>query len=166
MRIYLMRHADAVEPGDWNGSDRTRPLTPGGLVRLRDAVGHMKRLRMSSDLLLTSPYVRAEQTAALISEELHVLQTLSCPELAAGARLDAFNELVRRHASESTLWFVCHMPEVAVFASRITGDPQAMEQSFRPAEVLAADCVIADGAIVSGRTLWRRLAEDWSTVSA
>ena len=65
MRLYLMRHAEAVEPGDWRGPDRTRPLTPLGAAKLSSAVEHMRRSKLSADVLLTSPYVRATQTADL-----------------------------------------------------------------------------------------------------
>jgi phosphohistidine phosphatase SixA len=165
MRIYLMRHAEAVEPGEWSGPDRTRPLTAMGEARLSAAIEHMRRLRLSADVVLTSPYERAVQTAHLIAEKIHILQTIPCKELAAGARFEAFQGLLKAHARESAVWIVAHMPEIAVFASRITGDAESLDRPFLPAEIVAADVDPLSGPPGGGRILWRRRIEDWPAVS-
>ena len=166
MRIYLMRHADAVAPGQWPDGDRSRPLTPIGASLLANAVEDMRRLKLTADTLLTSPYVRATQTADALSDELHITQTIRCPELAAGARLPAFLALLARYQQAETLWFVAHMPDICSFASRLTGDPAALENPFDPAEILAVDCDFVNGELKSGRAVWRRKLEDWLTASA
>lgn len=165
MRIYLMRHAEAVEPGVWQGADRTRPLTPLGIGRLESAIEHMRRLHLSADLLLSSPFVRARETAERLVEPLHILQMTTVNELSAGTRLGTFLSLLKQHASESSLWIVAHMPDLTVFTSRITEDPHALEQPFQPSELLAAECVMDDGIPQQGRLLWRRRIEDWPTAS-
>lgn len=161
-----MRHADAVAPGQWPDGDRSRPLTPIGASLLANAVEDMQRLKVTADTLLASPFVRAEQTAAALSDELHITQTVRCPELAAGARLAAFMGLVTRYQQAESLWFVAHMPDICAFAARLTGDPKALETAFDPAEMIAVDCDIVDGEIKAGRLLWRRRLEDWLTASA
>ena len=165
MLIYLMRHGEAVEPGAWKGLDRERPLTSLGADRLEMAVEHMRRLHLSADLLLTSPFLRARQTAERLVDPLHILQMTPANELAAGARLSAFLSLLKPYAAESSIWIVAHMPELSVFASRITGDPHALEKPFQPAELLAAECDMTDGVPSNGRLLWRRRIEDWPTAS-
>jgi phosphohistidine phosphatase len=161
MQIYLMRHAQAEEPGSWRGPDRSRPLTDDGMKTLESALSQMRRRKVSGDVLLTSPYERAGQTADAVARELHILETLQCPELAAGAHLTDLLGLVRRHRDRSPLWIVGHMPELALFAARLTGDPADVERGFRPGEILAVDCPTDDAGPAEGRTLWRRKLEDW-----
>ena len=166
MRIYLMRHADAVAPGEWRDSDRSRPLSTIGASLLSNSIEDMRRLRLTADTLLTSPFLRAEQTAAALSDQLHITQTVRCPELASGARLPAFLALVARYQKAESLWIVAHMPEICSFAARLTGDPKALETPFDPAEMIAADCDVVDGELKTGRLVWRRRLEDWLTASA
>lgn len=68
MNLYLMRHAIAVagdEPGV--GTDGERPLSPKGIKRMRKAVRGLKRLEITFDALLTSPLLRARQTADIVA---------------------------------------------------------------------------------------------------
>jgi len=162
MQIYLMRHALAEEPHVWAGPDKTRPLTDAGILALETALPHMKRLKVSADVLLSSPYERASQTGDLVGQELHILQTLQCPELAAGARPEALERLIARHADSSSLWFVVHMPEICIFASRLAGDPAMLEHNFSPGEIVSIECPIQNGVAGEGRTRWRRRLEDWA----
>ena len=157
-----MRHAQAEEPASWRGSDRLRPLSGEGAKRLAAALGHMRRRRVSGDVLLTSPYERATQTAEAVARALHILETVQCPELSAGARLADLVELVRRFLGRSPLWMVGHLPELALFAARLTGDPADIERGFRPGEILAVNCPADESGPGEGRTLWRRELDDWA----
>ena len=69
MNLYLMRHGIAVaadEPGI--SSDSARPLTPKGIKRIRRAARGLRRLGISFDAILTSPLVRARQTAEIVAD--------------------------------------------------------------------------------------------------
>lgn len=71
MNLYLMRHGIAVatdHPG--MESDKGRPLTQKGLKRMRRAARGLRRLGISFDALLTSPLVRARQTAEIVADTL------------------------------------------------------------------------------------------------
>ena len=64
MRLYVMRHADAVPRGTPGyGQDAQRPLTAGGRLQARDAAKGLKCLSIPIKVILTSPYARAVQTA-------------------------------------------------------------------------------------------------------
>lgn len=156
-----MRHAHAADPDAWRGPDKARPLSDAGTASLEQALAHMRRRRLSAEALLTSPYERANQTAEVVARELHILQTIQCPELAAGARLDAFLSLVKRFFHFSPLWIVGHMPDLMTFASRLTGEAAGLERPFSPGEMLAVDCAIDGGVPAEGRTLWRRRLDEW-----
>ena len=71
MNIYILRHGIAVEPGTPGfENDADRPLIPKGERRLRSAAAAMEKLNLSFDLILSSPFVRARQTAEIVAGEL------------------------------------------------------------------------------------------------
>ena len=71
MNLYILRHGIAVEPGSPGyKSDSERPLIPKGERRLRSAAAAMRKLELSFDLILSSPFIRAKQTAEIVAGEL------------------------------------------------------------------------------------------------
>jgi phosphohistidine phosphatase len=71
MNLYLLRHGIAVDPSKPGiARDAERPLTPKGKRRLRQIVGAMGVLKISFDVILSSPYVRAKQTAEIVAKSL------------------------------------------------------------------------------------------------
>ncbi len=71
MNLYLLRHGIAVDPSvpDF-ANDAERPLTPKGKRRLLQIAGAMAALKISFDVILSSPYVRAAETAAIVARSL------------------------------------------------------------------------------------------------
>ncbi len=70
MDLYIFRHAIAADRDDARfPRDSERPLTAKGVTKLRAVIRGMKALNLSFDLILTSPYVRALETAELVAEE-------------------------------------------------------------------------------------------------
>jgi phosphohistidine phosphatase len=78
MNLYLLRHGIAAEPGVAGYEpDSERPLTPRGEKRLRDAARAMEELDLSFDLILSSPFLRARQTAGIIAQNLKLRKKLA-----------------------------------------------------------------------------------------
>lgn len=73
MELYILRHAISVER-DARGqkSDRDRPLTSEGRMKLRAIARTFGAMEPELDLILSSPYVRAQQTAMLLSRSIDV----------------------------------------------------------------------------------------------
>jgi len=69
MNLYLLRHGIAAEP-EMAGyePDSERSLTAKGEARLLVAAQAMEALDLSFDLILSSPFRRAKQTAELIAK--------------------------------------------------------------------------------------------------
>jgi len=68
MNIYLMRHGVAVDAGDPSVvDDSQRPLTDKGVKRMRRAARGLRRLNIDFDIILTSPILRARQTAEIVA---------------------------------------------------------------------------------------------------
>lgn len=66
MQLYLLRHAIAVDPGAPGiDHDADRYLSDEGVARMRQATAGMRRLELTFDRVVSSPYVRAWQTAEI-----------------------------------------------------------------------------------------------------
>jgi phosphohistidine phosphatase len=77
--IWLLRHGDAAD----GSPDAERPLTKKGEEQARNAGKALKKLGVEVDACLSSPKVRAADTAKLACEQLDVEVQLE-PRLAGG----------------------------------------------------------------------------------
>lgn len=68
--LYLVRHGIAAERGKEWPDDSKRPLTHKGIARMREIVAGLETQGVELDLILSSPLVRARQTADLIHQGL------------------------------------------------------------------------------------------------
>src|SRR5437899_13004594 len=77
MEIYLLRHGLAVEQGTAGyNTDAERPLTEEGERKLWDISQAMRKLELEFDLILSSPYTRARQTAEIVADGLKARKKL------------------------------------------------------------------------------------------
>ncbi len=71
MQLVLFRHGIAVSHDDPDcPEDDLRPLTPKGIRRTHEAARGLAALEVEPDVILTSPLVRARETALIAAEEL------------------------------------------------------------------------------------------------
>ncbi len=116
MNLYLLRHGIAVDPGTPGyDNDSERPLIPKGERRLHSAAVAMKKLELSFDLILSSPFIRAKQTAEIIASELKLKKRIEffdglVPGGNPKALIYALNEL--KPAPEDVL-LVGHEPSLS-----------------------------------------------------
>src|SRR5687767_9235620 len=68
--LYIVRHAIAAERGSEWPDDTKRPLTERGIHRFKQEVAGLRSLDASIDEIITSPLVRAKQTADLLAAGL------------------------------------------------------------------------------------------------
>ena len=77
MNLYILRHGIAVESGTPGYErDADRPLTPEGERKLGQIAEAMQQLELSFDVILSSPYLRARQTAEIVAEALNARKKL------------------------------------------------------------------------------------------
>ena len=62
MKLYFLRHAIAAEKSGLD-KDSERPLTPEGIRQMKDVAQGMKKLGLVFDRVISSPFIRARQTA-------------------------------------------------------------------------------------------------------
>ncbi len=64
--LYLIRHGIAANRKDYPQNDTQRPLTPEGVKKTTQMAQRLQDLGLAFDLILTSPLVRAKQTADIL----------------------------------------------------------------------------------------------------
>ena len=70
--LYLLRHAHAGDPGSWAGPDDRRPLSDKG-EKQADRLGRfLVEVGFKPDAIISSPKVRAVQTAEIVARRLKV----------------------------------------------------------------------------------------------
>ena len=69
MKLYILRHGDAGERGDYANDDE-RPLTPKGIARTKALVRALRRWDVDFDTIVSSPLVRARETADIVHRGL------------------------------------------------------------------------------------------------
>ena len=124
MNLYILRHGIAVEPGTAGCErDSERPLTPEGAHKLARIAAAMKAMGLSFDLILSSPYVRARQTAEIVARSFRATKMMAFSEaLAVGGSARALIEEIRRHEPElREALLVGHEPGLSRLISVLTG---------------------------------------------
>lgn len=125
MNLFLLRHGLAVEPGTAGYSkDADRPLTPKGERKLWRAAKTMKALDLSFDLILSSPYLRARQTAAILAQALDAKDRLELSgSLAPGNPTRKIIECLHRLPMPDNVLLVGHEPGLSQLISLlVAGD--------------------------------------------
>jgi phosphohistidine phosphatase len=129
MRLYLVRHAEAA-PGT---PDELRPLTPAGREAARALGRHLRDEAVAVDAVLSSPLLRARETAEAIARELDV-QAEPVELLAPGAtEADLLAAVDGRGA---TVVAVGHQPDCGQIAAALNG---GAEPPFPPAGMARLD---------------------------
>lgn len=126
--LYLIRHAIAAERGDQYPDDAKRPLTQQGINRLKKEVAGLAELDISFDLILTSPLVRARQTAEVVAAGLPSKPPVTNSDaLAPGGSHAAIVDDLAKHARRSRIALVGHEPGIGEFAARLIGARRPIE---------------------------------------
>ncbi len=77
MNLYILRHAIAAERGlPEYEDDSQRPLTSKGEKKMGKIAEAMRALGLEFDLILSSPYLRAKQTAEIVARKLDLEKAL------------------------------------------------------------------------------------------
>ena len=113
MDCILFRHGIAVEPGEWKGSEAQRPLTPKGAERVREGAAGLVRLDVVPTHILSSPLLRAFDTAKIIRDALRLrLEIRICDELVPDASPDKLLPLLAALPGEACVLCVGHEPHL------------------------------------------------------
>ena len=145
MQLLIVRHAVAFErdPRRWPDDD-VRPLTSAGAVRARTAAQAAKRFLDRPTLVLTSPLVRARDTAHLFTRIAAWPEASECAALRPGGDAEAILQAVRADCSrDGVAALFGHQPDLGVLLAtclcgRARGETFELKKS-------AIACVAFDG---------------------
>jgi phosphohistidine phosphatase len=145
VRIYLMRHATAEVSG--SGPDATRRLTEHGRREAREAGKALLERKATIAIVLSSPLIRARETAELVAVELGSgVKVEIRAALGAGATGEVFREEIEAQADGEVL-LVGHNPDLSAFASSLV----RQIVGFRPSTVCCFEIVTGAATL-----LWSR----------
>jgi len=125
-----MRHGIAVDRGDTTkpSDDRQRALTPKGIKRMRKAAAGLLSLSIPFDRILTSPLVRARQTADIVAEVLHMEDRVEenqelCPDQSVQDLLSG----LAAYAGKSNILLIGHEPLLSSTVSFLLSEKTGAE---------------------------------------
>jgi phosphohistidine phosphatase len=123
MLLLLNRHANAGQrdPAQWP-DDTQRPLTDKGRQVQRDVSRFLRKRDLVPSLVLTSPWLRAMQTAEILVEAARVPRApLACDPLADTPDLVRLTDFVGEQPPEAIVAMVGHSPWIEELASLLLG---------------------------------------------
>ena len=154
MELLLVRHAIAFDRNHlrWR-NDALRPLSPRGLLKMRRAAAGIRKLGIIPSRVLSSPLVRARQTAQLLCGKARWPHATIVEALAPARPIP---DLLRLLASQRVvrLAVIGHEPDLGhLLACCIGSPPGAAPVQLRKGGIA---CVVFDGTIKAGggRLVW------------
>jgi phosphohistidine phosphatase len=122
MRCFFLRHGIAVEPDEWQGSDFDRPLTGEGRTRMEREAAAIGELSLGIERIVTSPLLRARQTAEILADRLELRGGLVVDErLGLGFDRRRLKEILAAHDGVSVV-LVGHEPSMSATIGSAIGD--------------------------------------------
>lgn len=142
--VYLIRHGIAVNRAPYQ-PDETRALTAEGQKKTKKVAQQMQAMGVTFDLILTSPLLRATQTAEIL-RDVGLTQTLeSFPPLAPGGNIEDWvqwwkNWQTERSSNSGTIALVGHQPDLGNWAESLVWGEMQQKLVVKKAGVIGLNC--------------------------
>jgi phosphohistidine phosphatase len=109
MDLYILRHADAVDRAP---TDAQRELTPKGRAQAERVAAFLSAPDRRPEIVLTSPFLRARQTAAAIAKACKV-ELIEVPWAACGMAPSNAQREIQGYAAFKTALLCGHQPDLS-----------------------------------------------------
>ncbi|HEY0874276.1 MAG TPA: phosphohistidine phosphatase SixA [Vicinamibacterales bacterium] len=128
LELYLIRHGIAADRGEEFPDDSKRPLTSEGIASLRKEARALDELGVAIEHIITSPLVRAKQTADVFVQHLQTKPSLSISDALApaGSPAAVVQDIVKQ-ARKGRIALVGHEPNLGELAARLIGSRTPLE---------------------------------------
>ncbi len=157
MKLIVVRHAAAVERSAEIPEDQ-RYLTPEGRAYFRKTARTMVKKGVEPDLILSSPLVRAVQTADILAEALEYAGPVAVTdELSPGFGPEALRTLVRNFHQANELVIVGHEPDLSGVVSSLLALPNGFNFRKGSAFKLTIDTTFAEPATFKWLAVGKKL---------
>jgi phosphohistidine phosphatase len=150
MELYFLRHGPAGARAAWDGEDADRPLTDKGRELTQQVARRLAATGLTVDAVVTSPYVRALQTAEIVAEALGVATPLEQEELLRpGFDLEGLGKVLRRHGDVQRLMLVGHESDFSSAIGQLVG---AADLVLRKSGIAMVE--LPDPTVLRGTLRW------------
>jgi phosphohistidine phosphatase len=138
MQVYLLRHGIAHDKSA-KGGDAARELTAEGRAELKHVLKTAAKAGVKPSLILTSPYVRARETAALAKKILETREDLlETKTLVPEGQPQMVWAEMSDHRAEPSLMLVGHNPLLEQMVAHLLGTP-TLQFQFEKAALVALE---------------------------
>ena len=118
--LHLLRHADAGDATRWPGPDELRPLSSEGIAQAERLTAHLAGIGFQCDAVLTSPRMRAVQTAEPVADALGLTVVVE-PRLGEGLSVQGLDALLRAAGDPRAPILVGHDPDFSDLLTTLIG---------------------------------------------
>ncbi len=120
IELYLLRHAHAGDPLRWEGSDYDRPLSAKGRDQVARLGNHLAGLGFDADAIVTSPKLRARETAEQFATHLGIRPVVDdrLADILSPATIDG---ILTDAGDPSSVVLVGHDPDFSETLGLLTG---------------------------------------------
>ena len=128
-KIVAIRHGKPLNQG--YADDALRPLSEEGKEVQRKLSQRLKEMKIFPSLILTSPLLRAQQTAE-ITNEFFKVQVIDEPALGNDFDKDTLIERIRSQGDEVVVYLIGHAPTLGNFINALVGKavlPEGLSKS-------------------------------------
>ncbi|MFH0887080.1 MAG: phosphohistidine phosphatase SixA [bacterium] len=144
MNLFLLRHGDAL-PGS---PDEARKLSQKGVKQIKKMAKVLIKTDVSFDLILSSPLIRAMQTAEIVADKFEgKIETSDV--LSPGCKIEVLFQELLKHNNNSVL-IVGHEPDFGHIIGNIIGTGHPIP--LRKGGLVLID--IEDPNIQKGTLVW------------
>lgn len=121
--LYIMRHGMAeAQEGAGGADDAKRQLTPEGRKKMEEIARGLRKLGVELDWIVTSPLIRAIETAAIVGDSLDSnVPSDSCDALRPGGSPEELVTFLAKHPHRRRVLLVGHEPDLGELAARFVG---------------------------------------------
>ena len=123
MDLYILRHGKAEPYGQGFSSDHLRPLTSKGRKRTKRSVNGMKAADVNVDLIVSSPILRARQTAEIVHKGLGIAEPIEFSDALGSTKSGSVREImsaVQAYTSYNCVMLVGHEPTLSELISTMS----------------------------------------------
>ena len=124
MELLIVRHAHAGSREEFAATgqpDELRPLSKTGVHDIKDVARGLRRIVPTVDSVVSSPLVRARQTADIVADEYRTT-VVESDALRPDAELGRFVEWARRETKGNVVAVVGHEPHLSGLIAYLIGD--------------------------------------------
>jgi phosphohistidine phosphatase len=124
MHLTFLRHGIAGT----HDSEELRALTAEGKTQTETLSQSLKRNGEKYDLIVSSSFLRAQQTAEIVAEILGIKDRLLCdPRLTCGCHWNDLQSVLQEHPEAQNILIVGHAPDLGIMVAELLGCSKSVE---------------------------------------